>query len=114
MLALVPRRLPRTLAGAVFTLAIAWVSPALEHFGTAYTFGPPRESYRWFLGIGLPSWADISVMVVLAPIEVILLITLFTTLVLMPLRAFLGRKNALVTALEDSFGSIRAEPDEGP
>jgi tetratricopeptide (TPR) repeat protein len=112
MLALVPRRLPRTLVAAVFTLAIAWVSPALEQLGVAYTFGPPRETYRWFLGIGLPSWADISVMVVVAPIEVVLLIAVFTTVVLTPLRALLGRKNALVTALEDSFGSIKVEPDE--
>jgi tetratricopeptide (TPR) repeat protein len=114
MLALVPRRLPRTLAGAVFTLAIAWVSPALEHYGTAYAFGPPRETYRWLRSMGLPPWADISVMVVLAPIEVVLLTAVFTTVVLMPLRAFLGRKNALVVALEDSFGSIKVEPDEGP
>jgi hypothetical protein len=53
-------------------------------------------------------------MVVLAPIEVVLLTAVFTTVVLMPLRALLGRKNALVTALEDSFGSIKVEPDEGP
>lgn len=114
MLALVPRRLPRTLAGAIFTLAIAWVSPTLEHFGITYTFGPPRETYRWFLGIGLPSWADISVMVVLAPIEIVLLSTVFTTVVLMPLRAFLGREHSLVTELEDSFGSFKVEPGEGP
>jgi tetratricopeptide (TPR) repeat protein len=112
MLALAPARLPRTLASAGFALAVAWVSPVLEHLGTSYVFGPPRETYRWALGIGLPSWADISVMVVLAPIEVVALIVVFTIVVLMPLRAILGTKNALVVTLEDSFGSIKVEPDE--
>jgi tetratricopeptide (TPR) repeat protein len=112
MLRLVPSRLPRTLTAAVFALAVAWVSPTLERFGMAYAFGPPRETYRWFQGIGLPSWADISVMVVLAPIEVILLAALFTGVVLMPLRALLGKENALVAVLEDSFPSFKVESGE--
>jgi hypothetical protein len=40
MLRLVPSRLPRTIAAAVFALAVAWVSPVLERFGMAYAFGP--------------------------------------------------------------------------
>jgi hypothetical protein len=112
MLRLVPSRLPLALTGAVFALAAAWVSPALACFGLAYAFGPPRETYRWFLGIGLPSWADISVMVVLAPIEVLLLTALLTGVVLVPLRALLGQENALVAALEDSFPSFRVESGE--
>jgi tetratricopeptide (TPR) repeat protein len=112
MLRLVPSQLPRTVATAVFALAVAWVAPTLEHFGLAYTFSPPRETYRWFHGIGLPSWADISVMVVLAPIEIILLSLLFTGVVLMPLRALLGKDNALVAALEDTFPSFKVESGE--
>jgi hypothetical protein len=112
MLRLVPSRLPRTLTAAVFALAVAWVSPALERFGLAFAFGPPRETYRWFRGIGLPSWADVSVMVVLAPIEVLLLTALLTGVVLVPLRALLGQENALVAALEESFPSFRVESGE--
>ena len=60
MLRLVPSRLPRTLTAAVFGLAVAWVSPTLERFGMAYALGPPRGTYRWFQGIGLPSWGRTS------------------------------------------------------
>jgi hypothetical protein len=67
---------------------------------------------RGFRGIGVPSWADISVMVVLAPIEVLLLTALFTGVVLVPLRALLGQGNALVASLEDSFPSFRVESGE--
>lgn len=114
VLRLTPRRLPRTLAAAVLALAAMWISPTLERYGKAYVFGPPRDTYRWLREMGLRRWTDLAVMVPLAPIEVLTMITIFTVGVLKPLRSLLGSENALVVALEESFGSVSVEPDEEP
>jgi len=90
-------------------LGVAWVSPLIERIGLAYTFGPPRYTYRLLCGIGLPTWAAITCMVVIAPIELLVLAGLFSTIVLGPLRAVLGDNSALVETLEDSFAHVKVE-----
>jgi hypothetical protein len=101
--------LPSTIFALALTLAVAWVSPFLERAGTTYVTALPIETYRWFLDRGLPTWAGIIAMVPLAPIEIFFILYIFTSVVLKPLGHLLGQHNALVEALEESFGSAWIE-----
>ena len=101
--------LPSTIFALALTLVVAWVSPFLEWAGTTYVTALPVEIYRWFLDRGLPTWAGIIAMVPLAPIEIFFILYIFTSVVLKPLGHLLGQHNALVEALEESFGSAWIE-----
>jgi len=113
MLQFVPTRLPRTLFTAAAALGLGWISPTVERVGAVYTFGPPRYTYRLLRAAGLPDWAAIVAMIPIAPVELLLLAVLFTVVVVGPLRALLGRENALVKALEDSFPTVTGEASDG-
>jgi tetratricopeptide (TPR) repeat protein len=105
-LALAPSRLPRTAFSLVLALGAAWVSPTIERVGISFIFGPIGATYDWFSQIGLPIWVRIPVIIPLAPIEVLVMIALAQLIIVGPARAVFGRQNALVAALEDSFGSV--------
>ena len=113
-LGLAPRRLPRTVLTLALTLVSAWLAPGLEQVGLQFTYGPVRATFDWLKGVGLPTWADIVVMIPIAPVEVLFMITIFSAFVLRPLGAILGKGSAAVSVLEESFGSLTSEPDGDP
>ena len=112
MLRLEPRQLPRTIAIAVLTLALVWLSPGLERAGSAYVYGLPRETYRGLRETGLPVWADIAMMIFIAPIEILVLLIMFSAGPLKAFKKLLGDKNPAVEAAEEQFGSVHMESDE--
>lgn len=84
----VPARTPRTLLAATATLGVAWISPMIDRVGTVYTFRPPRYTDRL---LGALSLSCHHAMIPTAPVEVLLL----ALLVVSPLRALMGREQAL-------------------